>query len=203
MEEATMTTETSQTRMTMAQRKAWVLSKLDASDRNVELAVLAIFARQTASEQASSATLHNNDIGFTGTDARRGTRYARILTQHGSFAAFNASRVYSIYRIGIDSVRSMMRKYWRQLVEVAEAKGTLPARTRRAPRAAVAAPVAEVVVTPVAPVVVDAPVAAPVVEVVAVAAPVVPASFSASEDLVKAILTGRLTGATLVSTTKQ
>lgn len=112
-----MTTQTAAApkKMTNAQKKAWVIAKLDASQRNVELAILAIYRRQTAQEQNADCTVEQNGVGFSGTDAEFGSSLAKGIEKYGHLTAKQA--VYA---------RKIIGKYWAQLVEVAEAKGTLP-----------------------------------------------------------------------------
>jgi hypothetical protein len=106
-------------KLTIADKKAWVISKLDASQRNVELAVLAIFKRQTADEQATNSTNNNNSMGFNGLDAEFGSSLAKNITKYGKLTPNQAGYA-----------RKLIGKYWAQLVEVAEAKGTLPGSTK-------------------------------------------------------------------------
>ena len=106
-----------------------MVSKLDASQRNVELAVLAIFKRQTADEQATNNTSHNNSMGFNGLDAEFGSSLAKNIEKYGKLTPNQAGYA-----------RKLIGKYWKQLIEVAEAKGTLPGSTKVV--AVVEAPVA-------------------------------------------------------------
>jgi hypothetical protein len=122
-----MTTQTAavtpEKKMTIAQKKAWVISKLDASQRNVELALLAIYNRQTLQEQNAHTTVEDNGIGFTGTDGEFGTSLAKAIIKYGKLTPRQA-----------EFARKIIGKYWRQLIEVAEAKGTMPKTTARAPK---------------------------------------------------------------------
>jgi len=52
---------------------------LNTSDRAVERAILRLFELQTADEQSSANTNHQNGQGFCSSDARAGTRFARWL----------------------------------------------------------------------------------------------------------------------------
>ena len=49
------------------------------NDAAVERAIVVLFQRQTSDEQSSADTRHHNDRGFSCTDARAGTRFARFL----------------------------------------------------------------------------------------------------------------------------
>jgi hypothetical protein len=48
----------------------FIRTKLSTSDIWAKAALLEIFAHQTADEQNAEATSHNNNVGFTGADAR-------------------------------------------------------------------------------------------------------------------------------------
>jgi hypothetical protein len=52
---------------------------LRTNDRAVERAMIVLFERQTEDEQSSANTQHDNSRGFSCTDARAGTRFARFL----------------------------------------------------------------------------------------------------------------------------
>jgi hypothetical protein len=60
--------------------KTWTRTEIEAiingNDRAVERAMVAIWERQTADEQATQTTNHNNGRGFCGWAARNGTYYA-------------------------------------------------------------------------------------------------------------------------------
>jgi len=53
---------------------------ISTNPRAVERAMVAIWERQTADEQATDATRHHNGIGFSGWTARSGSYYARWVT---------------------------------------------------------------------------------------------------------------------------
>lgn len=101
-------------KLTVAQKKAWVLSKLE-KPRNVELALVAIFNRQTADEQATNTTSNNNARGFNGLDAEFGSSLAKTIIKYGRLSPNQ-----SVY------ASKLVTKYWKQLIEVAETKGTMP-----------------------------------------------------------------------------
>lgn len=99
------------TKMTIAKKKEWVLAQLDSSQRNVELAVVAIFNRQTSDEQATNSTNNLNSMGFNGTDAEFGSSLAKSILTYGKLSPRQA-----------EYARKLIRKYWKQLIEVAESK---------------------------------------------------------------------------------
>lgn len=84
---------------------------LDRSDKAVERALVVLYARQTADEQATGTTREHNGQGFNGTDAELLSSFAqqiergRSLTERQLFYA-----------------RKKVRKYARQLLEEALAK---------------------------------------------------------------------------------
>jgi hypothetical protein len=63
--------------------KTWTRDKinslLECNDRAVERAMIRLFELQTADEQSSANTNHQNGRGFASCDARAGTRFARWL----------------------------------------------------------------------------------------------------------------------------
>ncbi len=95
--------------------KTWteneIVALLMKSDRAVERAVVAIYERQTADEKASDSTNHDNNIGFQGCDARRGSYWARLIKSGRH-----------LFPDRIAKARPMCVKYRRQLVEIANAK---------------------------------------------------------------------------------
>jgi len=87
-----------------------IAALLDRNDVAVERAVLAIYRRQTDDEQESDTTKHCNGVGFNGVHAHLGSYYARWI-QSGRHLTGNH----------LDKARRMMRRYVRQLAEVASA----------------------------------------------------------------------------------
>ena len=74
----------------------------------VERAILAIYARQTASEQASETTREDNGEGFNAFDAKSGTYYAQWIR-----SGKHLSGQY------LDKARKMSLRYVGQLLEIA------------------------------------------------------------------------------------
>jgi len=81
---------------------------LERSDYAVERAVLAIYARQTQEEKGEGGTICRNSMGFSGSDGEWMSHLARDI-EGGYKIPFH-----SLWRI-----RKHMKRYWRQLVEVA------------------------------------------------------------------------------------
>lgn len=81
------------------------------NDRAVERAILAIYARQTASEQSSECTRESNGMGFNAFDAKSGTYYARWIQ--------SGRRLSGVY---LQKARRMAIRYIGQLVEIAQTR---------------------------------------------------------------------------------
>jgi len=98
--------------MTMAKNDPdYIRWLLNMNDRAVERAMVAIYNRQTADEQVSSDTKHQNGVGFTGADARLGTYYAKWVLKGNSLTGNHLMKA-----------RMMSQKYVRQLSEIATAR---------------------------------------------------------------------------------
>lgn len=95
-----------------AQVKATIQQMLATNDRAVERALIAVYRRQTADEQAANATCHNNARGFTGIDASFLSRAAQGCLRYGHLTPKQ-----------LPYVRSKIQKYWQQLAEVAADNG--------------------------------------------------------------------------------
>lgn len=81
---------------------------LATNDRAVERAVVAIYRRQTASEQRSRCTLKENGVGFNAPDARFLTDIAKILLR-GEAISFHQ----------LAECRARVTKYSSQLLDIA------------------------------------------------------------------------------------
>lgn len=90
--------------------KEYVLRLIEESDTALAKAILAIAARQTADEHAGETTVHANGRGFNYHDAPFLTSIAKALPRWNNHMTPKQ----------IARARPMMRKYWRQLIEVAE-----------------------------------------------------------------------------------
>ena len=101
--------------LTIAQVKTWIQSLLDRNDLAVCRALVAIFERQTAGEQESEMTRDRNDIGFSGVDAEICTSFAKQYQLRG----FLSEKQMVI-------ARKKMKKYWKQLAEIAKTNGKMP-----------------------------------------------------------------------------
>jgi len=86
----------------------------------VKRALIALYERQTAAEQAAAQTAEHNGIGFTGTDGEIGTKDAQNCIHYGSPATWIIERWTRPNSKGVPR----LAKYWRQLNEIAVAKRT-------------------------------------------------------------------------------
>lgn len=93
--------------------KTWteqeIVKLIETKDLAVTKAVIAIYNRQTADEQATKDARHTNGIGFSGADAKTLSYYAQYCinkntTLNGKF---------------LDDARKRIVKYRKQLVEIA------------------------------------------------------------------------------------
>lgn len=100
----------------MADVKEWteddIITLLDNRQDAVERAVLAIYKRQTAGEQITGHTIEANGVGFSAYDDKSGTYYAEYILK--------GRHLSGIY---IDRARKLIKKYRRQLTEIANESG--------------------------------------------------------------------------------
>lgn len=81
-------------------------------------ALVALFARQTASEQRANSTDQDNGIGFASCDAKQGSISAKTFMKRGALMEFQMQRWLTVDRNGFFRIT----KYHRQLNEVANEK---------------------------------------------------------------------------------
>lgn len=86
------------------------------NDRAVERAVVAIYKRQEPDEQASGTTNKSNGRGFNKFDGPKGSYYAKWILGEIKGEPMRLTGRH------LDNARVMMRKYVRQLSEIASAK---------------------------------------------------------------------------------
>lgn len=96
--------------------KEFIQNLLETNDRAVMRGVVAIWKRQTASEQSQRATQCDNGVGFTGVDAGLLSSFAEQIIQRGTLS------VKQMYL-----ARKKIPKYWRQLQEIAVANDAVRA----------------------------------------------------------------------------
>jgi hypothetical protein len=85
-----------------------IIALLTCNNRAVERAILAIYDRQTQDEKRSDDTKHDNKIGFSAGDAKKGSYYARWVMSGRNLSRHHLNRA-----------RRMAVKYRRQLTEIA------------------------------------------------------------------------------------
>jgi hypothetical protein len=88
------------------------------NDRAVYRALIVLFERQTADEQRSENTLHDNGIGFTGADAEFMSSLAKQVIERGSLSPRQLAAMRKLNKHGY----CPLAKYWGQLKSAAEAK---------------------------------------------------------------------------------
>lgn len=86
--------------------------------RIVGRALVALFNRQTASEQSNNSTAEYNNIGFSGADGRSGTLTAKYFMKHGKLLDWQIDRWLKPQRNGF----ARICKYTKQLNEIAQLK---------------------------------------------------------------------------------
>jgi hypothetical protein len=104
--------------MSTVHTKESVQHLLDTNNRAVVKALLAVYARQTASEQAGHHTREVNGVGFSKFDAPFLTDMVRSVHRYGSLTPKQMA-----------VTRNKMKRYWRQLVDIANSR---PQRTASA-----------------------------------------------------------------------
>lgn len=103
----------------MLHTKETIQELLDNNNRAVVKALLAIHSRQTAAEQAGHHTREVNGVGFSKFDAPFLTDMVRAVQRYGSLTPKQMA-----------VTRNKMKRYWRQLLEVANSR---PERTASRP----------------------------------------------------------------------
>ena len=97
--------------MSVELTKTGIQNLLENSDKAVLRAIVVIWNLQTADEQANHTTSNSNGVGFSYRDA-----------DFGSSLAEKIQKGYSMSDKQISAGRRMVKKYWRQLIDVAKAK---------------------------------------------------------------------------------
>lgn len=89
---------------------------LDSNDRAVYRAILLIYDRQTEGEKETMCTIADNGIGFSGCDAELLSSFATQIKARGWLTSNQ-----------LPFARRKIRKYWRQLWQLAEQKAAAAA----------------------------------------------------------------------------
>lgn len=99
------------------QAKVWdkkaIVALINTNDAAVARAITALYQRQTATEQSGEHTNVLNGVGFNKIDAPFLTSIAKALPRYNNHMTSKQ----------IAKARPMLRKYWRQLLEIANDNG--------------------------------------------------------------------------------
>lgn len=113
----------------METTKEWtvemVLALLDSNPLAVERALVALYDRQTQDEKRDSDTRHDNQRGFSAAHASTGSYFARLVMKGWQRDGHRHNT--HLYPDKLAKARAMVKRYRRQLVEVANqstSKGT-------------------------------------------------------------------------------
>ena len=98
--------------------KESIVTLLQNNDKAVARALVVLNERQTADEQATEGTRYLNGMGFRPCHARMGTSMAKFATRNGFLTPKQIGYWRATYRKG----NMRIGIYWKQLIEVAEAK---------------------------------------------------------------------------------
>lgn len=93
--------------------RARIRQILKMNDKAVERAMVALYDRQTRDEKATSDTKHNNNVGFSGAHAKKGSYYARWVLSGRKLDGYH-----------LEKARGIALRYTRQLAEIANANLT-------------------------------------------------------------------------------
>lgn len=115
--------------------QAQILDLLKRSDKAVEHALLVLYARQTADEQASGQTVEHNGMGFGAFDAEFLSSLAQQIVAN-KYGKPDGQRL-SLRQMEL--ARKKVLRYSKQLLSVANAGLVLPEKKKRAPKQAPAA----------------------------------------------------------------
>jgi hypothetical protein len=97
--------------------KEYIQNLLLTNDHAVGRALVVLNQRQTAAEQSSEATIVHNGEGFRPCDARMGTSMAKFFERTGFLTPKQVAYWRREQKHG-----ARITCYWKQLIEVAEAK---------------------------------------------------------------------------------
>lgn len=98
--------------------KASILSLLETNDRAIARALVVLNQRQTADEQVTEHTRHQNGRGFRPCHARMGTSMAKFFQRNEYLTAKQVAYWRKRDRAG----NMRIGIYWAQLIEAAAAK---------------------------------------------------------------------------------
>lgn len=94
--------------------------KMMTDDRWLYRGILAIYERQTFTEQAAGDTIEDNGVGFNGVDARKLSEFAEDIKKYGDLFDWKKT-----------VARKKMLKYAGQLADIAKSNGYADPTKRR------------------------------------------------------------------------
>ena len=100
--------------------QALLLRKDAVGAKAVGRALVVLLNNQTSDEKSTEATRHRNKTGFTPSDARRGQGMAQFYLKTGFLTPKQLD--YWTQPARTEAGRIRITKYWKQLLEAAEAK---------------------------------------------------------------------------------
>ena len=100
--------------------KAKILDMLSTNDKWVEMAIVALYKRQTEVEKQTGETYVKNAVGFQVADAREFGKYARVIIDGGHLSADELRNCRRPWLRGTVAVPTIA-KYRGQLLDMIEA----------------------------------------------------------------------------------
>ena len=98
--------------------KEQIVELLETNDKAVTRAVIAIYQRQTAAEQDTRSTRMANNVGFNSSDAA----YLSYCAQYAM------KRKTLLSGKHLEKSRGKIKKYWKQLLEIANSNQEAPVK---------------------------------------------------------------------------
>lgn len=100
----------------------WVLDRLERYPHTVEWCILALYDRQTATEQESHTTAYHNGVGFNAVDADLGSSFAKQIMARRKRGyrpgrCLSQPSIRNNYKGQLYYARKMLPKYRKQLVQ--------------------------------------------------------------------------------------
>lgn len=104
--------------MTRNEFNALITRKDEVGMHAIGRALVHLLNRQTRDEQIENSTKHHNNIGFTGSDGRKGAITAKYYIKHRALQQWQIN-----YWLKLDAKgRTRIGKYYRQIAEEAKKK---------------------------------------------------------------------------------
>jgi hypothetical protein len=106
--------------------KDYIVKLLETRDEAVVRALVVLYNRQTAAEQSLQTTSEANGRGFTGFDGKIGCNMAQFYLRNG----YLSEKQIAVWRKRDKRGNMKIARYWRQLLEEAEAKQAAKAKEK-------------------------------------------------------------------------